>query len=195
MNEMDETMGPAPAQPSRSNGANKTQFQPGHARTRGLNRKGQGAGRPKPPKVLLDMRAVYNQPADRDRTAGQKALRKLLQANPEQFFSQLTQLERALLARDAKAKAARPAEGPPEPDARDEGTERCLGLLDEYLERLWQEEERAEYERLRAKYEGREAAQQGQGPAAEGGADVAAGQPRPDDRAGGGGGPARPTPA
>src|SRR4051794_1750748 len=85
-----------------TNGKEATQFGPGNSSARGVKRKGQGAGQKKPPRLLADMRQVYNHPGGDGGTPGQKMLRKLFEDNPKEFVGQLAQLERAYLSAVAK---------------------------------------------------------------------------------------------
>jgi hypothetical protein len=93
----------------------------------------------KPSRLLHDMRLVYAQPERKDRTEGQKTLRKLFQESPKDFIAQLARLEEAHLRRGAKAA--------PLPDAGvlelDDGTAReyapgeyAPGEVDELVEAI-----------------------------------------------------------
>src|SRR5262245_19157353 len=73
------------------------------------------------------MRLVYSQEERKDRTQGQRTLRKLLEESPKEFIAQLARLEEAHARRGAKA-APPPGE---EPAQMDEGTERIRDLLAE----------------------------------------------------------------
>jgi hypothetical protein len=79
------------------------------------------------------MRLVYAQDESRDKTPGQKALRKLFSKSPKQFISQLAGLEKAHRAGASKERGATSEQ----PDKkRDLGSERCKALIEELLERL-----------------------------------------------------------
>src|SRR5262249_54665094 len=58
-------------------------------------RPGGMKGRKTPPRLLTDMRAVYDQDESRDRTPGQRNCRQLLKADPQRFLAQLARLESA----------------------------------------------------------------------------------------------------
>ena len=47
------------------------------------------------PVILRDMRAVYAQPKERDATPGQRALRRLFEADSTAFLKELAAMERA----------------------------------------------------------------------------------------------------
>jgi hypothetical protein len=171
----------ATGQTAKVNGSARTQFKPGNpGPAKGLRRRGQGKGVAKTPRLLLDMRRVYNGTAGQDRTEGQRALRRLLEKQPDKFLARMMALEKALLAGRERAQAKGPRkqrEPEPEPPGRDQGTERCMALLDEYLEALQAKETREEYERLRARFEvpdaAREAVPAEPAPAPDGGGDEA----------------------
>jgi hypothetical protein len=81
--------------------------------------------------LLRDMRLVYAQQEGKDRTEGQRMLRKLLEKNPQQFIAQLVRLEKAHApARQAPEAQAEAASGVL---PMDDGTARVRGLLDELL--------------------------------------------------------------
>jgi hypothetical protein len=75
------------------------------------------------------MRLVYAQEECKDRTEGQRTLRKLLKESPKEFIQQLAKLEEAHARRGAKAA---PLLGEEE---RDEGTEKVKDLLAEEWKR------------------------------------------------------------
>jgi hypothetical protein len=110
---------PARTGRGRSAGSRATQFQPGHKGFKRRERRGPAGT----PQLLLDMRAVYEQEADKDKSPGQRAIRALLEKSPVQFVTQLARLEEAaLLAGGGDAQSAAP---PDEPAVyRDEGLER-----------------------------------------------------------------------
>ena len=83
-------------------------------------------------RVLRDLRHVYEKPEAGDKTDGQKTLRKLFKERPGEFVAMLQRAEAAHASGKAKDKTAEQKQGV---IARDEGTERCLTILDEYLER------------------------------------------------------------
>lgn len=90
-----------------------------------------GARRRKPSNLLRDMQLVYNQPEGKDRTAGQKALRKLFNDSPKTFLTQMSQLERAFSpSAEGSAKPAPPAS----PEPTDLGAERCIELCERLLD-------------------------------------------------------------
>jgi hypothetical protein len=102
-------------------GSKRTQFQPGHT-----GQPANGNGSPRPSRMLLDMRAVCRQPADKDRNAAQQGLRRLLLENPQAFFARMDRLElehrqqvAAALMKVQKtasvSHAPRPPAAPPEP--------------------------------------------------------------------------------
>lgn len=85
--------------------------------------------------LLADMRYVYGHPWTQPESEGCVALRDMLRDNPEKFLAQLATLERAQQALEAK-------EAPEEPkktEPMDEGSARCLELLDDWL-REWDAE-------------------------------------------------------
>src|SRR5437868_6976235 len=100
-----------PPETVRVDGRAATQFKPGNPGPR-RNRKGEGRGRRKPPRLLADMRRVYEQDESKDRTPGQRTLRKLFKDSPKEFIAQLAGLEKAYLARAAKAGKAAAKEQP-----------------------------------------------------------------------------------
>lgn len=105
---------------------NSGQIQPGEARTKGLPRNGQGRNVAKPPRILLDMRLVYEDPEEKGATPARKVLQKMFKDDPKGFMNQLTGLEKtyamvrkagkeahARAKRDREAKAIVPAVAPP----------------------------------------------------------------------------------
>ena len=58
---------------------------------------------PAPPRLLPDMRKVYGQDKSKDRTPGQRGLRKRLNESPIAFVEQLAGLEKAHLAMAGKS--------------------------------------------------------------------------------------------
>jgi hypothetical protein len=88
-----------------------------------------------PSPVLSAFRRVFKQAKSKDKDA-EKAVRKLLEENPKEFFSQLERMERELNERRA-AKAAGAGRGdelpaanaPAEADARLEAVDELIGEL------------------------------------------------------------------
>jgi hypothetical protein len=80
---------------------------------------------PPVPRLLRDMRRVYEQDESKDR-GPQKALRKLLNDKPNSFLVQMAGLEKAHLAAQTKEPTHLPE---PEPEQRDEGTQRSQVLI------------------------------------------------------------------
>src|SRR5689334_5090323 len=112
-------------------GGRKVGFQPG-------NRVGAGPKpnrRSPPPRLLSDMRAVYEDPEGKDGTPSQKMLRKLLADNPKEFMTQLAGLEKAHAAGAAKSGKKDAPAVPSEPEGQeavqepDEGAARVEELI------------------------------------------------------------------
>lgn len=94
----------------------------------------------RPSQLLLDYRAVYNQPAEQDTTAGQFALRKLFLDKPDVFMQRLQSMEVAHTSARAKVLGTPGKSGPkprePKADAPvvvDSGTEKCLEVAERLL--------------------------------------------------------------
>jgi hypothetical protein len=103
-----------------------------------LFRKGQSGnpgGKPKNGReegeldLLRAMRWVMKRKESQDRTQLQKECRARLKEDHKGFMSHWADLEKARLARAAKAGNAAPKEKPPAEPEGDEGTERLLGLI------------------------------------------------------------------
>lgn len=109
-----------------------TSFKPGQG--------GKPKGAKSPPKLLRDMRAVYEKPKGEDGTEARKALRKMFDENPVRFMEQLQRLEATWAARKDPPAAAKPDSSPgketPTSSAEDLGTERCVGLAEKLLREL-----------------------------------------------------------
>ena len=108
---------------------NRGQFQPGVSGNPGGKPKAGGEASPKPSRLLLDMRLVYEQDESKDKTPGQKALRELFKKNPQGFITQLGRLEQAHSAGAGKARSVEQAAEPEQLVKLDGGTERLLTLL------------------------------------------------------------------
>jgi hypothetical protein len=94
-------------------------------------------GARRPSRLLRDLRAVYEQPKEMDRTPGQRALRKLFDESPEQFIRQLAAAEREFRAQGRTAGSQKQGARPVEPTGRrDEGHERSELLIQQLLEQL-----------------------------------------------------------
>jgi hypothetical protein len=78
------------------------------------------------------MRAVYEQDEAKDKTAGQRAVRALLNKNPERFISQLAKLEEAELRAGGKAEPQ--AEDEERDGYRDEGLDRSQEAIRRWFE-------------------------------------------------------------
>ena len=50
-----------------------------------------------PCQILKDMRHVWREPAEMDKTPGQKMLRRILEEDPKRFFTECTKLDKAHL--------------------------------------------------------------------------------------------------
>jgi hypothetical protein len=120
-----------PPETARVDGRAATQFKPGNPGP-SHNRKGQGRGLRKPPKLLADMRRVYAQDESKDRTPGQKRCRAWMDTDPAGFLSRLADLEKthapvAQKAVNTAVKEKPPAE--PEEDLNSENVETLIGKL------------------------------------------------------------------
>lgn len=97
--------------------------------------KGSKRGRRNPSKLLQDMRFVYGNEEGRDKTPGQRAVRTMLKEDPKGFINQLGSLEKAHRSGKVKAEpaAAIPKRGDAGSSEEDEGSARCLGLVNRLL--------------------------------------------------------------
>ena len=75
--------------------------------------------------LLRDMRHVYDEAAEADKTEGQKKQRAFLESNPREFMSQMSKLEGANQVRMEKVE-----EQKKEPDV---GSAKCNQLIDRLL--------------------------------------------------------------
>ena len=105
---------------------------------------------PKVPHLLTVMRFVYSHAESADKTQEQKNVRKMMDADPKAFFSQMAAMERAVV-KGADLPKGKGGPGPdPDPDddeGKDKGTERAAGLIDKLLTDF--EEEHPEEGKLR----------------------------------------------
>jgi hypothetical protein len=102
----------------------------------GRPRAGQAAdeeGVSRPSRLLRDMRMVYAQPERKDRTEGQWTLRKLLRESPKEFIQQLARLEAA----QTRRRGSGAGKGTEESEDLDDGTARCLELLEQEWNQEW----------------------------------------------------------
>jgi hypothetical protein len=122
-----------PPEPVRVDGRAATQFKPGNPGPQ-MNRKGQGRGRRKPPRLLADMRRVYAQDESKDRTPGERRCRAWLKEDCKGFMSRLADLVKAHAA--AAPKEGKPAakEKSPAEAEGDEGEEQLSGLIHKLLD-------------------------------------------------------------
>lgn len=97
-------------------------------------------GTKKPSRLLMDMRKVYEQEKEEDRTPGQRVLRGMLEKDPEKFIGRLGTMEAAHRSRvgvPAVAGVEKPKESGGEnspPGIVDEGTERVETLIERLLD-------------------------------------------------------------
>jgi hypothetical protein len=95
------------------------------------------------PQLLRDLRHVYNKPKNKDRTQGQKMLRKLFEKAPEKFLYRLQKAEADYRAAQQESQA--PGASPDE-KATDPGTEKSLAAIDQLLRRYSAERAREDAE-------------------------------------------------
>lgn len=93
---------------------------------------GKPLGNGKIPRLLSDMRRVYECSDAKNFTAGQKVCKQLLEENPKEFIARLSALEQAHQATVVRA-AASGVESALE-EKRDEGVERCEELIGRMLD-------------------------------------------------------------
>ena len=96
---------------------------------RGGSKKGRKVRQPT--RLLRDLRHVYEKGGETDATPGQRTLRKMFEDRPGEFVAMLQRAEashRAGKDKDAKPAAQQGVIG------KDEGTERCVAILDEWIE-------------------------------------------------------------
>lgn len=97
----DSSTGAAQEQDSRSTGVAR--------RLDGHRWQGGNPG-PQAPKILRDMRHVFKHGRSKDKSDGQKQLRKVYEEDPKGFLSQLAALERQWMATSKDAKRGQEAE-------------------------------------------------------------------------------------
>lgn len=93
---------------------------------------GNPGGRPRgrqTPRLLRDMRRVYKQAKDLDKTEGEKLCRQFLEDDPRGFLSQMAQLERT---QGPPAEPAEHVDG--DEEQADAGEELTLELIDRLLD-------------------------------------------------------------
>jgi hypothetical protein len=143
MNGMNErepiTESDAESNPLTSNGNSKKRWQFPKGRSGnpgGKPKSGAEAAKARRPKLLHDMRLVYGQDESKDRTPGQKALRKILNKNAKTFIEQLAGLEKAHLATTGKAVVPENSDlsQSTKPEVVDEGTARAEALIEKLLD-------------------------------------------------------------
>jgi hypothetical protein len=97
-----------------------------------------------PPPMLLDMRWVYENAEQKGEEQSLRNCRAMLKQSPKSFMEQMGSLERAWAAQEGAAREqliqreklggmARIQEKSPSEEGPDEGTERALELVDQYL--------------------------------------------------------------
>jgi hypothetical protein len=123
-------------------GSVATRFQPGHSgrKNSGTNKDAVQKPSSRKPSLLHVMRLVFERNETKDRTPGQKALRRVLNENPKYFLGQLVKLEQ-LFQEEVRMGIGTPA-GADDMEALvavDEGGERARSLLDTLLERSRQD--------------------------------------------------------
>jgi len=95
-----------------------------------INRSGGQSRDQKVPQLLRDLRHVYNRPKSKDKTQGQRMLRKLFEKNPEKFFYRLQKADA-----EYRASVRPPAAPQPAVEEVDESEERCIALFTELLKK------------------------------------------------------------
>lgn len=100
-----------------------------------------------PPRMLIDMRHVYTQPADRDSTPGQHEFRAMWEERPNDFLKMMDSLEKkymSLCEKRTKTKQRKKRR------AVDLSAEACKGIIDRLLAE-WEQEggKKAEIDNLR----------------------------------------------
>jgi hypothetical protein len=95
-----------------------------------INRSGGQSRDQKVPQLLRDLRHVYNRPKSKDKTQGQKMLRKLFEKHPDKFAYRLQRAEVDYGARMGPQAAPEPAV-----EEVDESEERCIALFVELLKK------------------------------------------------------------
>ena len=109
-------------------------FVPGDPR---INRTNGPGHKGKPWRLLLDMRAVYEQDESKDRGPAQKALRRLFNENLDAFLGRLGRLEQAFQAAGKEEKPAQAPEAQPA-EPVDVGEQKAIELLEKLLrEKPW----------------------------------------------------------
>src|SRR4051794_20236691 len=116
----DATDQAAAAEAAGGDGRAATQFQPGNPGSI-RDRKGEGRGRRKPPRLLADLRRVYAQDESKDRTPGERHCRAWLREDHKGFMSHLAALEKAHVAVAPKEGKPAAREKPQPAEEVDEG--------------------------------------------------------------------------
>jgi hypothetical protein len=95
-----------------------------------------------PPPLLLDMRTAYETLPEANEPPGLRLQRQVMKDKPNDFLDRMTALEKAWLAKETAAiqakaeREARETAAIQEPEEEvDEGSERCLAILKDWLER------------------------------------------------------------
>ncbi len=98
-------------------------------------------GEHRPNQMLRDMRLIYSDKPISNPNSGQAALIEELKSTPRQFLDRMTKFEEAYAKRHIGAKPTAKAtadlspaaEGDESEEVADEGSERCLDLIDRLL--------------------------------------------------------------
>ncbi len=114
----------------KSPGSRTTQFGAGNDGNVATRRAKAEAEAAKPvPRLLRDMRHVYDRPKEKDKTPGHTLCRKWLNDDPKGFLTHLNRLERAYAVGQEKVSREKPREA----KAEDVGEEKALELLERCL--------------------------------------------------------------